>query len=270
VANSDCKSCHAMSAKSIGPSWMDVSKRYSPAGESAVPMLAKKVITGGNGNWGKNVMSAHPQHTEAETAEMTRYILSLAAEATQRLPLAGSYTPSQADTATEEGSYVISASYADKGNPVTGSLTGRKLIILRNPKVQAESYTLSANVDRKHQDGSTQSWVGDIKDGSYLGFGDIDLTGITKLEFNVAAMPSRGGRVEIRAGSSTGKLLGTADVTTPAETNTGTGRKGPQWQIVTAPIANVGGSSKLFFVFHNDQVKDKNLMIVDWILFARK
>ncbi|QJW90331.1 carbohydrate-binding protein [Spirosoma taeanense] len=271
VANSDCKACHAMNAKSIGPTWMEVSKRYSPAGESAVPMLATKVITGGNGNWGKNVMSAHPQHTEAETSEMVRYILSLAAEGSQRLPLSGTYTPTQPSGASEEGSYVISASYTDKGNPVTGPLTGRKLIILRNPKVQAEAYTLSANVDRKHQDGSNQSWVGDIKDGSYIGFPDIDLTGITSLEFNVAAMPSRGGRIEVRAGSPTGKLLGSVNVGTPTEAGTGggTGRRGPQWQTVTAPITNTSAPGDLFLVFRNEQVNDKNLMILDWLQFKK-
>lgn len=277
VSNSDCKSCHSMDAKSIGPTWMEVSKRYSPAGEGAVPMLAQKVITGGNGNWGKNVMSAHPQHTEAETSEMVRYILSLAAEGTGRLPLAGSYTPTQPSsvTASEEGSYVISASYTDKGNPVTGPLTGRKLIVLRNPKVQAEAYTASANVDRKHQDGSNQSWVGDIKDGSYIGFSDIDLTGIARLQVNVAAMPSRGGRIEIHAGSPTGKLIGTASVaplteaSTSSTTTAGGGRRGPQWQVVMVPLTNAAGPTDLFFVFRNDQVKDKNLMIVDWMLFER-
>ncbi|MFD2569516.1 PQQ-dependent sugar dehydrogenase [Spirosoma soli] len=273
VSNSDCKACHAMNAKSIGPTWVDVSKRYSPAGESAVPMLAKKVITGGNGNWGKNVMSAHPQHTEAETSEMVRYILSLAAEAGQRLPLVGSYTPTSATGGNEEGSYVISASYTDKGNPVTGPLTGRKLIILRNPKVQAETYTKSANADRKHQDGSNQSWVGDIKDGSYIAFNEVDLTGIAKLELNVAAMPSRGGRIEIRTGSPTGKLIGTVNVGPLTEANAGAGaggRRGPQWQTVAAPITSTVGLNDLFFVFRNDDVKDKNLMVVDWILFAKR
>jgi cytochrome c len=174
---------------------------------------------------------------------------------------------------------VISASYTDKGNPVTGPLTGRKLIVLRNPKVQAESYTQSANVDRKHQDGSNQSWVGDIKDGSYIGFNDIDLTGIARLEFNVAAMPSRGGRIEVHAGSPTGKLIGTANVEALTNANTasttttgstgGGGRRGPQWQVVTAPITASVGPTDLFFVFRNDQVKDKNILIVDWMLFDR-
>ncbi len=268
LTNSDCKSCHALNVKSIGPSLMDVSKRYSSAGEYAVPMLAKKVITGGNGNWGKNVMSAHPQHTEAETGEMVRYILSLTDDGTKRLPLQGTYTPNPPAGSTEEGSYVISASYTDKGNAFTGPLTARKLIILRNPRVQAESFTLSANVDRKHQDGSDQSWVGDIKDGSYIGFTDIDLTGISKVSFNVAAMPSRGGRIDIHTGSPTGKLIGTATVSPLSEANAGN-RKGPQWQTVSAPITNADGSGDLFFVFHNDQVKDRNLLILDWLQFGK-
>ncbi len=43
---SDCKSCHALNVRSVGPAWMEVAKRYKPAGEGAVPMLAKKVVTG--------------------------------------------------------------------------------------------------------------------------------------------------------------------------------------------------------------------------------
>ncbi|WP_020601874.1 PQQ-dependent sugar dehydrogenase [Spirosoma spitsbergense] len=268
--NSDCKSCHAMSIKSIGPSLMDIAKRYSVAGEPAVPMLASKIITGGNGNWGKNVMSAHPQHTEAETGEMVRYILSLSDDGSKRLPLQGTYTPTVPAGGNEEGSYVISASYTDKGNPVTGALTGRKLIVLRNPKVQAESFTASANVDRKHQDGSNQSWVGDIKDGSYIGFAAIDLTGIRNLEFNVAAMPTRGGRIDVYSGSISGKLLGTVVVAPPTTTSGPAGaRRGPQWQTVSAPISSPGNAADLFFVFHNDQVKDKNLMLLDWIQFSK-
>ena len=267
---SDCKACHAMSVKSIGPAWMDVSKRYKGADEMVVAKVSKKIITGGNGNWGQNMMSAHPQHTENETSEMVRYILSLAAESGKSLPLQGTYIPEQATASNEEGSYVISASYTDKGNAFTGPLTGRKLIILRNPKVQAESYSVAENADRKHQDGSTQSWVGDIKDGSFIGFKDIDLTGIGRLEFNVAAFPARGGRIEVRMRSPTGKVIGTASVTPVAQASTtGTARRGPQWQTVSAPLAATAGMSDVFFVFRNEEVRDKNLMNLDWVLFGR-
>ncbi len=262
---SDCKACHSMSVKSIGPTYMEVSRRYREAGDAAVPMLAKKVITGGNGNWGKNMMSAHPQHTEEETGEMVRYILSLATEGTGgKLPLQGTYTP--AATSAEEGSYVISASYTDRGNPVTGPLTGRKLIVLRNPRVQAETYAQSANADRKHQDGSSQSWVGDLKDGSWIAFPDIDLTGIQNLTFNAAALGGRGGRIEVRSGSSNGPLLGTAQVEPPAEGGSG---RGISWRTFNAPLTGASGMKNLYFVIRNDQVKDKNLLVVDWIQFNR-
>jgi cytochrome c len=269
LTKSDCKSCHALAVKSIGPSLVDVSKRYAPAGENAVPMLARKIINGGNGNWGKNMMSAHPQHTEAETAEMVRYILSLSDDGAHRLPLQGRYMPVAAANTSEEGSYVLSASYTDKGNTITGPLTARKLIILRNPKIQAESYRQSANVDRKHEDGSNQSWVGDIKDGSFIEFPEIDLTGISRLTFNVAALSSRGGFIDIHAGSPTGKRIGTVAVSPLADAGT-KNKKGPQWQTVSAPITTLSGTADLYLVFRNDQVKDKNLMLVDWMLFEQK
>ena len=268
VANSDCKACHSMNAKSIGPALLDVSKRYHPAGESAVDMLAKKIITGGNGNWGKNVMSAHPQHTETETAEMVRYILSLTDEAPKSLPLQGTYPLAQHTDDNETGSYVISASYTDRGNPVTGPLTGRKLLILHNPRLQAETYEQGIGVDRKHQDGSNQSWVGDIKDGSFIGFKDIDLTGIGELTINAAAMGGRGGRIEVYTQSPTGPLLGTATVnaiTAPAGSP-----RGPVWQTVSASITPTNALTDLYFVFRNEAIKDKNLLLIDWILFKQQ
>jgi len=268
VNTSDCKACHSMNVKSIGPTWMEISNRYKPAGEASVPMLAKKVITGGNGNWGKNMMSAHPQHTEQESSEMVRYLLSLAAEAPKSLPLRGLYALTQHEGGKETGSYVITASYTDKGNAVTGPLTGRQLIILRNPRLQAESYELGTGVDRKHQDGSDQSWVGDIKDGSSIAFKNLDLTGINELVFNAAALQSRGGQIEIRTQSPTGKLIGTATVA-PIEAAAGSGRRGLAWQAVTTPIASTDGPQDLYLIFRNDQVKDKNVLALDWILFKK-
>ncbi|MBC7919921.1 MAG: PQQ-dependent sugar dehydrogenase, partial [Ferruginibacter sp.] len=75
VANSDCKSCHDVSKKSIGPSYVAVAERYQ--GKQVRDTLADKILMGGNVNWGKNVMAAHPLHTREEATVMVRYILSL-------------------------------------------------------------------------------------------------------------------------------------------------------------------------------------------------
>ena len=48
---SDCKACHQINAKSVGPAFLEVSKRYRDD-KNAVARLANKVITGGGGVWG--------------------------------------------------------------------------------------------------------------------------------------------------------------------------------------------------------------------------
>ncbi len=266
--NSDCKACHAMNVQSVGPTLMAVSKRYKAADDATVAMLAKKVVTGGNGNWGQNVMSAHPQHTEQQTAEMVRYILSLSADTPKSLPLQGNYALTQHPADKTTGSYVITASYTDRGNPVTGQLTGRQLLVLRNSRVEAEAYDRSAGADRKHQDGSSQSWVGDLKDGSFIAFTNIDLSSIGALDLNVATVASRGGQVEIRTGSPTGALIGTATVVA-LTTSASSPRGSLPWQTVTATLAPTVGQRDIYLVFRNDQIKAKNLLTIDWIQFKK-
>ncbi|MBF9252296.1 ThuA domain-containing protein [Pontibacter sp. 172403-2] len=259
IAESDCQSCHALDQKSIGPAFKEVATRYK-GDDKAVPMLANKIITGGNGNWGKTMMAAHPQLSEKETTEMVKYILSLAGDAQSRLPLAGTFTLKDHAGAGESGMYVISASYTDKGNKVTGPLTGREVVMLRNPKVQAEDFDSFRNVGRQQPHGDGNSVVSDIKDGSYISFKNIDLTGIKEIAFQVMSRDNDG-TIEVRAGSPNGKLVGTANI------NPGLDEQG--WKTVTVPvITRPKGVNELFFVFRNKVVKDKSFMNLDWIYFG--
>src|SRR3712207_5072693 len=112
-------SCHNLDQKSIGPSYKEVAARYK--GKKAEDMLAEKILKGGNGNWGKNMMAAHPQHNKAEAIQMVNYILSLSEE-NKALPLEGSFATTDHVKTKSSGSYVIRSSYTDKGNPVVGNL----------------------------------------------------------------------------------------------------------------------------------------------------
>jgi cytochrome c len=260
IAESDCKSCHAVADKSIGPTYKEVAARYK-GNDAALPMLAKKIITGGNGNWGKTMMAAHPQHSEQETTEMVKYILSLADAAQGSLPLAGTYKLEDHIGGGESGTYVISASYTDKGHQVTGPLTGREVVLLRHPRVQAEDFDSFRDVGRQQPHGDGASFVSNIKDGSYISFRNIDLAGIKSLTFNLATGKD-GGIIEIRTGAPDGKLIGTATVSPGADQS--------GWRTartVTAQVKHPGGMNELFFVFRNKEVKDKPLMVLDWILF---
>lgn len=76
IAGSDCGSCHKQNEKVVGPSYVDIAKKY-PATAANIAMLGNKIITGGKGNWGEIPMTPHPALALADTKEMAKYILSL-------------------------------------------------------------------------------------------------------------------------------------------------------------------------------------------------
>ncbi len=72
----DCHSCHSIDHKVVGPSYLDISKKY--AGQAtAVDQLTRRIRQGGSGNWGDLRMPAHPDLNDAQLAETVRWILAL-------------------------------------------------------------------------------------------------------------------------------------------------------------------------------------------------
>ena len=71
----NCRACHAVDQKIIGPSFKDIAAKY--AGQPAVvDKLAKKVVEGGSGVWGAVPMPANPQVSDAEAKQLVQWILS--------------------------------------------------------------------------------------------------------------------------------------------------------------------------------------------------
>jgi cytochrome c len=79
VKASDCKTCHHPTNKIVGPSHMDVAKKYDFT-EPNVKLLAGKIINGGQGVWGEIPMTAHVGMTQTDAEKMARYVLSLDGE----------------------------------------------------------------------------------------------------------------------------------------------------------------------------------------------
>lgn len=76
IAQSDCKICHNPSVKTIGPSYLTIANHY-PTTDEIVGLLANKIINGGSGKWGTQVMSAHPNLHIDDAKTMAKYILEL-------------------------------------------------------------------------------------------------------------------------------------------------------------------------------------------------
>lgn len=76
IKGSDCLGCHKEDVKLVGPAYIAVAEKY-PDTEANIAMLANRVIKGGSGHWGEIPMSPHPNLSETDAREMTKYILSL-------------------------------------------------------------------------------------------------------------------------------------------------------------------------------------------------
>ncbi len=74
MKKSDCLSCHAAKRKVVGPSFVDIAKKYKGK-KDAVAALVKKVKAGGSGVWGAVPMAGHPSLSDADMKAMVEWIL---------------------------------------------------------------------------------------------------------------------------------------------------------------------------------------------------
>lgn len=76
IAKSDCIGCHKVDKKLIGPSYLEIAKKY-PLNDKNIAYLTGKIIKGGSGVWGSIPMSAHASLKKDDAKAMAKYILSL-------------------------------------------------------------------------------------------------------------------------------------------------------------------------------------------------
>ena len=252
---SDCKACHSIDTRSIGPSYREVAKRYEKD-NSAVKKLSDKVIKGGGGVWGEQAMAAHPQLKQDDAENMVKYILSLAKEKeVKKEPLRGSYVTQAKE---KDGSYILTATYTDKGSGPIGPMTGTNTLALRPAKVKANTLD-SGKEFMKYKLPTNAEVVVALADGGYIQFDDIDLTGISNLKASVFTTQdmTAGGTLEARLDSPTGPVVGSVEIP-----NGTTGE-------VTLPIKSPADNRKhnLVFVFKNPNAKGKPLFALDTFLF---
>lgn len=240
-----------------------------------------KIINGGAGVWGDHAMSAHPSLSEADAKRMVDYILAMddVQANIASLPLSGKVNAVIPEGENGLGSFLLRASYADKGGNSIGSLNGVDFVALRSPFVDPQT-----SVDRKGVQLLTTPRVSFMMagDNSQFALKGIDLTGIQQIDV-LAAINQRngalGGIVEIRLGSPTGEILGTSEKIGRKE---GGGFRPPQgvsmqdWMRMNSNRAQVkikptAGVQDLYFIFKNPEAKgDQVLMSINEIEFKNK
>jgi cytochrome c len=265
VAQSDCKACHAAKRKSVGPAFYEISKRYS-GDPTAVETLAKKIINGGNGNWGDHAMSAHPQLSIPQAKEMVEFIFTFRDEdqgrVTTEIKREGAINLYNGG---KKGSYFITAQYTDKGYEGRGLLTSTDFVKLRNSKVEgeeADSVTKTVTIQGKTAAGGKYNYVGCIVHESNLCFKKTDMSQIGSITVLLNSKFATG-KIEIRLDNAIdGKLIGSIPV---KATN-----KWEDWYAATGTISAITGKKNVYLVFkcdtHNAE-GEKAMINLDWVQF---
>ncbi|MGV3502593.1 MAG: PQQ-dependent sugar dehydrogenase [Adhaeribacter sp.] len=258
VANLDCKACHSLNQKSIGPSYKSIATRY--AGNQAAPALLKeKIIKGGSGNWGKFAMTPHPDLSDQDAGEIVQYILSVN-EKSKRLPLKGKLPLDQ--HAGNTGSYLLTASYQDQGANHIEPLSTRAHISLRSPQMQIEDSD-SGNLRIGTITTAFLSYAR-TKDKGYMRFNQIDLTHISSLTYRIQ-QHGEGGDLEVRTDRLDGPLLSKTSIAGGEVKDLKT-----NWKELTVKITPVSGVKDVYLVFRNPAAGAKNLFNIDWFYFNHK
>lgn len=76
IVEQGCNNCHKLERKLVGPTWMEISRKYKD-NDAALSKLSKKIIAGGSGVWGPVPMPGYPMLSDPEIAEVVAYILKL-------------------------------------------------------------------------------------------------------------------------------------------------------------------------------------------------
>lgn len=257
IEGNDCKACHSIEKKSIGPAYKQVALKYK-GDAGAAERLTKKVIAGGSGVWGDVAMSAHPQLTQAVAREMVGYILSLAEtkQAAPSLPVNGSYTMTIPKGDKGDGRYLVRAAYTDKGSLGVPPITAEKTLLLRSAKMPA------GKADKTEGVMKYGTIIIASTKGSGVGFSNIDLTGITRIAFTASAPKAQvnaaGGSIEVRLDGPTGKLVGETPFIPTAEGADITAMPPP----VVANLSGATGMHDVYLVFKNEKAPAGQILFV--------
>jgi cytochrome c len=176
----DCKACHKVDEKSVGPAYTAVAMKYK-TDPKASAYLIEKIRKGGGGVWGEVAMSAHPDIPENDLQQIVKWILSLSAAGQEKKSLkpSGTITP----PANSKGQLYFTAMYTDNGGNGIKPLTGKKTLVLRNNQLSMREVKDVNGFTRKDSSGTRYLQL-PAATGSLM-IDSMDLTGLGGVQLNM-------------------------------------------------------------------------------------
>lgn len=196
-------------------------------------------------------MNAHPQLSKEEATEIVKYVLSVSQQQEEKiLDQEGTLALDQHIGGKEEGRYILTASYTDKGGAANIPLTRKEMLVLRPSKVLAVDADVLYNLERSNE-GLTN-----IKQGSYFVLKNIDLKDVNNITIRISS--DKDANVNIHLDSRKGRVISSIPYKATGGRN--------DYSELTAPVNDPGGKHDLYFVFGNGN-HEKDLGTIEWIRF---
>jgi cytochrome c len=139
ISQSNCMGCHDFQAKSVGPSYAAIGKRYPEA--SSVALLADHIRNGSAGAWGTTRMPPHPNLTNQQAADIARWIIEHASDpgVSYHVGKEGSFQMSAPATAGPNAGVVLTATYTGPLKPGdTRAAAGRSRIVVQGAPAEGQ------------------------------------------------------------------------------------------------------------------------------------
>jgi cytochrome c len=248
-------------------------------------LIVQRIMEGSVGIWGEHAMSAHPDITEDEGRLIVQYILGLNDPKPEKkqLPLSGSVQTRVPEKENGKGGYLLRVAYTDKGAPDAKAQTGEYILALRNAEVDSEQYDAAEGLKLLTTPSRSLKVV---KDGGWMLFKDIDLTGIKSIDISAEASPrtgDSGGVIELHLDAPDGPLVASTEKVTPLERDLREeltklrdawekgGQKGPRpgrrevmklfQKSYSMALPEEYGEHNLYFVIRNPQAKTGQMLM---------
>ncbi|MBD2752995.1 PQQ-dependent sugar dehydrogenase [Spirosoma sp. BT704] len=262
ISESDCRACHSINRPSVGPAYQHIARKYK-GDPNAVERLARKVISGGSGIWSEATMSAHPQLSLTDASTIVTYILSLSEEpkTAKSLPTSGSYPFIIPEGQTSTGVFIFRAAYTDKGAPDVSPISAEKVVVLLSPVLLPEQADTTKGTEQTTAQNRPFYMIGS---GAYLGYSQLDLTGIDHIDV-AAQAPARadaaGGIVEMRLDSPAGKRVGESPMISSRTPGLSAGSSTTQRSTITIQSAPIAGIHDVYFVVKNPAARPNQVLL---------
>ncbi|WP_276371711.1 PQQ-dependent sugar dehydrogenase [Chryseolinea sp. H1M3-3] len=211
IRSSDCRNCHTVDVKAVGPAFKQIAEKYNGLPGSK-DTLAQRIIKGSSGLWGTdNNMPAHPNMSVTDARTIANYILNINNPKPSSLPVKGKYSLKVPSDDNGRGTYIFRAAYTDRGAGSIPPQTTDTIVLLKSPKLNpVKAEIIEGGALRDQLD---EYIFLTAKPDAYIGYKAVDLTTVKQISFHpnwhlYDIYP--GGKVEVRIDKPDGELIGEA------------------------------------------------------------